>query len=263
MKRIFLISVLMCLCVFDVVAQVETEKPKQFSSLKNIMPNRHRIDRNINDNIFVYKGEWTVGMSASYGTLSSDNSDIFALLEHVNLSGSVTSVSPYVGYFYRDNACVGLRMGYTHMGGTIDNMDLNLGSQNDVGIVIPCVDAVSKSFKASAFLRNYAPLDKDGRFGVFSEIEASYASGSNLVGFQSGEDPMKYSDSQNTTVKLWFNPGVAVYMFPNVCATVSFGMGGFKFTSSDVATVFQTLPSFETSTLIAVGTLVLSALRCK
>ena len=42
---------------------------------------------------------------------------------------------------------------------------------------------------------------------------------------------MKYSDSQNTTVKLWFNPGVAVYMFPNVCATVSFGMGGFTFTS--------------------------------
>ena len=42
---------------------------------------------------------------------------------------------------------------------------------------------------------------------------------------------MKYNDSKSTTVKLWFNPGVAVYMFPNVCATVSFGMGGFKYTT--------------------------------
>lgn len=80
-------------------------------------------------------------------------------------------------------------------------------------------------------MRNYAAIDRAGRFGVFSELEASYAMGENQLAFRSGDDPMKFTDSRNTTVKLWFNPGVAVYMFPNVCATVSFGMGGFKYTS--------------------------------
>lgn len=228
MKKIILISVLACLCIVEAVAQKGGES---YRTKQQFMPTARRIDRQIDDNVFAYKGEWALGLTASYGTLSSDNSDLFVLLEHINLAGSMVTVSPFVGYFFKDNACVGLRFGYTYMGGTVDNVDLNLGSQNDVGIAIPWVDAASKSFKASAFIRNYAPIDKAGRFGVFSEIEASYASGSNLMGFKSGDNPASYSDSQNTTVKLWFNPGVAVYMFPNVCATISFGMGGFKFTS--------------------------------
>lgn len=211
-------------------AQTSTQGSR-FSTTNRFMPTSRRIDRKINDKVFVYKGEWALGLTASYGTLSSDNSDIFALLEHVNLSGSVTSVSPYVGYFYKDNACVGLRMGYTYMGGTLDNMDVNLGGQNDIDLSIPWIDAASNSFKVSAFMRNYTSIDKDGRFGVFSEIEASCALGDNTIAFQSGDDPMKYTQSKNTTVKLWFNPGVAIYMFPNVCTTVSFGMGGFKYTS--------------------------------
>lgn len=230
MKRLFLILAFICLCVVDVAAQ-DTERATKFRTSDRFMPTSRRVDREINDNVFAYKGEWALGLSASYGTLSSDNSDIFALLEHINLSGSITTISPYVGYFYKDNACVGLRMGYSYMGGTIDNMDVNLGSQNDVDLTIPWIDASSNSFKLSAFMRNYTFIDRAGRFGVFSEIEASCSFGGNTMAFQSGDDPKTYSDSKNTTVKLWFNPGVAIYMFPNVCTTVSFGMGGFKYTA--------------------------------
>lgn len=230
MKRLFLISMLVCLCIVDVAAQ-GTKRTAGFETKDRFMPTSRRVDRQIDGNVFAYKGEWALGLTASYGTLSSDNSDIFALLEHVNLSGSMTTISPYVGYFYKNNACVGLRFGYTYMGGTLDNLDVNLGSQNDVGLSVPWVDAASNSFKASVFLRNYTSIDQAGRFGVFSEIEASCAFGGNTMAFQSGDAPMKYNDSKSTTVKLWFNPGVAVYMFPNVCATVSFGMGGFKYTT--------------------------------
>ena len=38
-----------------------------------------------------------------------------------------------------------------------------------------------------------------------------------------------YNDK--TQVKLAFNPGAAVYIFPNVCATISFGLGGIQYTS--------------------------------
>ena len=81
-------------------------------------------------------------------------------------------------------------------------------------------------------MRNYTSIDEAGRFGVFSELEASYAFGGNTMGFRMGADsPTSYNDSQSATVKISFNPGLAVYMFPNVCATISFGMGGFKYTT--------------------------------
>ena len=127
MKRLFLISMLVCLCIADVAAQ-GTKRTAGFETRDRFMPTSRRVDRQIDGNVFAYKGEWALGLTASYGTLSSDNSDIFALLEHVNLSGSMTTISPYVGYFYKNNACVGLRFGYTYMGGTLDNLDVNLGS---------------------------------------------------------------------------------------------------------------------------------------
>lgn len=236
MRKFFVILMLLCLNAGNILAQEPKKKEgktrgEQFQLSNRFMPTSRRIDREVSKNVFAYKGEVALGLTASYGTLTSDNSDIFALLEHVNLSGSITTVSPYVGYFYSDNACVGLRMGYTYMGGTLDNMELNLGSNNSIDLAIPWVDIHSNSLKLSAFMRNYAAIDDAGRFGVFSELEASYAVGKNKLAFRSGDDPMKFSDTRNSTIKVWFNPGVAVYMFPNVCATVSFGMGGFKYTT--------------------------------
>lgn len=236
MRKFFVILMLLCLNAGNILAQEPKKKEgktcgEQFQPSSRFMPTSRRIDREVSKNVFAYKGEVALGLTASYGTLTSDNSDIFALLEHVNLSGSITTVSPYVGYFYSDNACVGLRMGYTYMGGTLDNMELNLGSNNSIDLAIPWVDIHSNSLKLSAFMRNYAAIDDAGRFGVFSELEASYAVGKNKLAFRSGDDPMKFSDTRNSTIKVWFNPGVAVYMFPNVCATVSFGMGGFKYTT--------------------------------
>ena len=31
-------------------------------------------------------------------------------------------------------------------------------------------------------------------------------------------------------LSLGFNPGLAVYIFPNVCSTISFGLGGIEYT---------------------------------
>ena len=38
------------------------------------------------------------------------------------------------------------------------------------------------------------------------------------------------SISDTYKVRLNFNPGVAAYIFPNVCATLSFGLGGLHYT---------------------------------
>ena len=153
MKRLFMISMLVCLCIVDVAAQ-GTKRTAGFETRDRFMPTSRRVDRQIDGNVFAYKGEWALGLTASYGTLSSDNSDIFALLEHVNLSGSMTTISPYVGYFYKNNACVGLRFGYTYMGGTLENLDVNLGD-------IVVVDCAGMSYICSSGLRVFLALNKN------------------------------------------------------------------------------------------------------
>ena len=43
------------------------------------------------------------------------------ILDTFNADGTVPTVKPFVGYFFRNNTCIGVRFGYRHMSGTLDN----------------------------------------------------------------------------------------------------------------------------------------------
>lgn len=213
----------------NIEAEAVTISPRGMRLSRRFLPTRRRIDREINKHHFVFKGETMCGLTLSYGTLSTEDADMFPVFENINLSGSITTVNPFVGYFYKDNQCVGVRFGYTHLSGKLNSLGINLGEQNDLDIDIPWLELASDRFSFGLFHRSYVPIDEKGRFGAFGEFELSFSTGENTFAYESG-DSYKYTASDNTTVKVWFNPGVAVYAFPNVCATISFGLGGFKYT---------------------------------
>ena len=207
--------------------------PAEPKKRQRFLPTRRRMDREINKLKFAYKGEVIMGLTASYGTLSSDDTDIMLLIDGINADGSIATVKPFVGYFYRDNNCLGVRFGYRHMGGSLDNARYDLGESNDASGQIPKLDINSDNYSFGIFHRSYAGLDPKGRFGLFAEFELSLATGSSTFSYQpnTSNDEMKTTYSDNTQVKLAFNPGAAVYIFPNVCATVSFGLGGIQYNS--------------------------------
>ncbi len=218
----------------DSVAVTDAPVPAPASEMrikKRFLPTSRRFDREINKGLFVYKGETMMGLTVSYGTLSSEDADMFPVFENINLKGNVTTVNPFIGYFYRNNKCFGVRFGYSHLSGTLDTFDINLGDSNDLDLDIPWLDLSSERFSFGVFHRSYVALDERGRFGLFAETELSFATGENNFSYKSGED-FKFTNSENSTLKVWFNPGVAVYAFPNICATLSFGLGGFKYTST-------------------------------
>lgn len=191
----------------------------------------NRIDREIDKSIFAYKNEWICGISASYGTLSSADADIALIINNINLGGSIVSVKPYFGYFYRNNLSIGARFGYTHMLGHFDNANVDLGnfingiefSTDGIGL-----SYLSNAYSFSIFHRAYVPLDKRGRFGVFGELELEGSYGRSNFGFMYNNE-WNNSISDTYKVRFNFNPGVAAYIFPNVCATVSFGLGGLQY----------------------------------
>jgi len=174
-----------------------------------------------------------LGITASYGTISSDDTDMMLILDHINLDGTMAQVNPFVGYFYRDNNCLGVRFGYRHMDGNLDAARYDLGESNDASGSIPKVNFNSDNYSFGIFHRSYAGLDPKGRFGLFAEFELSLSTGTSKLSYQpdTASDNMKTTFSDNTQLKLAFNPGAAVYIFPNVCATLSFGLGGIQYTS--------------------------------
>ena len=237
MKKIFtlLMAVLMISTVQDVAAQDILLGLQRDTTIVNREPGKliqvNRIDRNIDKNIFAYKNEWICGISASYGTLTAEDSDIALIIENLNLGGSVVSVKPYFGYFYRDNLSIGARFGYTHMTGHFDNANINLSNFingvefSTAGIGL---NYSSNAYSFSVFHRVYVPLDKRGRFGVFGELELEGSYSRSNFGFMYNNE-WSNSISDTYKVRFNFNPGVAAYIFPNVCATVSFGLGGLQY----------------------------------
>ena len=214
-------------------ASVVVRKDSAFVEKHRFLPTAKRIDRRIDRNKFAYKGEVALGITASYGTISSDDTDMMLILDHINLDGTMAQVNPFVGYFYRDNNCIGVRFGYRHMDGNLDAARYDLGESNDASGSIPKVNFNSDNYSFGIFHRSYAGLDPKGRFGLFAEFELSLSTGTSKLSYQpdTASDNMKTTFSDNTQLKLAFNPGAAVYIFPNVCATLSFGLGGIQYTS--------------------------------
>ena len=64
---------------------------------KQFLPTRRRIDREINKLKFAYKGEVIMGLTASYGTMSSDDTDIMLILDGVDADGTGAPVKPFIG----------------------------------------------------------------------------------------------------------------------------------------------------------------------
>ncbi len=195
---------------------------------QRFLPMRRRMDREIGKLKYAYKGELIMGFTASYGTLSSDETDFWLVLDNINASGTIATVKPFFGYFYRDNNCFGIRFGYRKIDGSLGNLGLDLGDKNDISFSIADMDLSSSDFSVGLFHRSYAGLDPKGRFGLFAELDLSYATGTSRFTYKSG-DETRYTRSKNAKLKLAFNPGVAVYIFPNVCGTLSFGLGGLQY----------------------------------
>ena len=70
---------------------------------QRFLPMKRRIDREINKIKFAYAGEIALGLTVSYGTLSSDDTDYLLILDNLNLNGSIFTITPSVGYFFKDN----------------------------------------------------------------------------------------------------------------------------------------------------------------
>lgn len=191
-----------------------------------------RVDREINKNKFIFAGEKIAGLTASHFSLSGENAEYLLLLTNIDANVTMTTIKPYVGYFYRDNRAVGAKFIYSHINGSVDTSTLDFGDTNDLSFDIPYVSLNNESYSLAIFHRAYAALDNAGRYGVFADVQLAATTGKSTFEYDNG-DSISSTLSKSRTIGLSFNPGICAFIMHNVSASMSFEFGGVDFTRID------------------------------
>lgn len=193
-----------------------------------IIPERNlgRFDRGLFNYLFIPRGKWAFGLTASYGELTTENSQLLSLIEGIDFKGKMYSIKPFISYFVRNNQSVGIRFNYSRGIGDLNNLSLNF--DDDLNFSIRDVSYYTQSYSTSLFYRNYIGLGRNGRFGVFNEVDVTVGSGSTRFKRIFNEEPR---DTRTTITQgsINFSPGVAVFIQEYVAFNVSFGVFGLNF----------------------------------
>ena len=194
-----------------------------------ILPERNygRYDRGLFNFLFIPRGQWMFGLTASYGEFNSQDIQMLSILKDFTFKGKMYSVKPYFSYFFRNNQSMGMRFEYSR--GAADLGGLSFDFDDDLSFSISDISYYSQMYTASVFYRNYVGLGTDKRFAVFNEVSLAFGSGASRFKRIFDGEP---KDTRTNTIKfgLDFSPGVCVFIMDNVSFNVSFGVFGLHVT---------------------------------
>jgi hypothetical protein len=192
-----------------------------------ILPERNfgRYDRGLYNWLFIPKGRWAFGMTASYGSLDTEDIQVLSILKDFDFTGKIYSLKPTISYFFRNNQSIGLKCEYSR--GVADLASLAIDFDEDINFTLKDVSYYVETFAMGTFYRNYVGLGREKRFGIFNETGLMFQTGSSRFKRLYNGEP-KDTRTTITQASLNFSPGVCVFIQDNVAFNVSFGVFGIK-----------------------------------
>ena len=111
-------------------------------------------------------------MDRRFDSLARTNSTVETVtsgisIKDFNFKGNITTLNPFVGYFIKDNECIGIKLGYSHLSANLDNLDIDI--DDDMQFNLGDIRYLGETFSAALFHRAYIGIDKNKRFGFFNE----------------------------------------------------------------------------------------------
>lgn len=193
-----------------------------------ILPGKNysRYDRGLYNHLFMPKGKWGFGITASYGEFDTEDVQVLSFLKDFNFNGTTFSINPHAMYFFRSNQAAGVRLGYSKNSFNLESLSVDF--DEDINFSLKDVVYSSKNYTAAIFYRYYVGLDNNRRFAIYNETDLSLSSGYGKFVRYYNEEPR---DTRTNTmeVSLNFSPGLCVFMHELVSFNVSFGVFGFYF----------------------------------
>lgn len=187
--------------------------------------NLGRYDRGLHNFLFIPKGQWQVGLTASYGSLDTDDIEVLSVLSDLDFHGKTYSIKPYVGYTFAHNQAIGLKAIYNRAEADLGSLGLDLG--DDLNFHLSDVSYHSQTYSAALYYRSYVGLSRAKRFAVFNEVDLSFTSGSSTFSRLYNSEP-RVTKTNITEASLNFSPGICVFIMEKVSFNISFGVFGVK-----------------------------------
>ena len=135
MRKLFIRTLALALCLTGTAQALRAQETTaaQSAAAADQRPktiNEMRQERGLTDthNLFVPKGQWIFGGTASYSTHTNKGYQ-FLVIEGINSKGYTFRVSPMIAYALRDNMAIGGRFIYSRSLLKLDKADLNLGGE--------------------------------------------------------------------------------------------------------------------------------------
>lgn len=209
------------------VAAVDEKVIVGSDTVSIILPQKNygRYDRGLLNYLYIPKGQWSFGMTASYGEFSTDDVQILSILKDFDIKIKAYSLRPYVAYFFANNQSIGVNFNYTRTVADLGGLTFDIS--DDMNFKLKDVSYYSKSYSSAIAYRNYVGLGRDRRFGVFNEVELAFGAGSSrFLRTYGGE--LFDTRTSSMSVALNFSPGVCVFIMDNIGFNVSFGVFGIN-----------------------------------
>lgn len=190
--------------------------------------NEMRRQRGLTDkhNLFVPRGQWIFGGTASYSTHTND-SYRFLVVEGIDSKGYTFKVSPMVAYAFRDNMALGGRFIYSRSLLKLDKADLNLGGEDsDLNFELNNCYSLQQSYSVAVIWRQYIPLGRNKRFALFNEMQLS---GGGTQARFAKDSPVKGTYQTGYTFSLGISPGIIAFATNNMAVEVNVGVMGLSY----------------------------------
>lgn len=190
--------------------------------------NQRRARRGLTDRhtLFVPKGQWIFGGTASYSTHTNDNYR-FLILEDINSRGYTFQISPIIAYALRDNMAVGARFIYARSLLKLDKARLKFGD-DESGIELSAKDfyTLKHSYTTALVMRQYIPLGRNKRFALFNET--SLSAGASQSKF-ANDSPVKGTYQTGFDLGIGISPGIVAFATNNMAVEVNVGVMGINY----------------------------------
>lgn len=205
--------------------------------LSAFAPNMHlkaqkQWSRDIEQSVFVPKGQWITGISVSY-TVSDQDHYQFLIFENINGDTYSFKLSPMLMYAFKDNLAAGGRLAYSRSKTSLKGASVVLGS--DTNYDVDNLFSISQDWYGTAAFRNYINLGSSTRFGLFNECQIQVGGGRSKLTNGSGDD-LTGTFQKNVSLNIGLSPGLVMFLNNYSAIEVNVGVLGFNYTHTKAIT---------------------------
>lgn len=183
-----------------------------------------KIERDIEMQTFVPKGQWIVGSNLSFSVTDNEKYN-FLFLESVDGRTHSLKVSPVVCYSFADNQAAGIRGAYTRSFMKVDSLAFALDDDFDGSL--EDVHMLRHSYSAALVYRYYINVGNSKRFGILTEMQLEMGGGQSRMINGRGED-VTGTYQETTSFGVSFVPGLVAFINDFTAAEVTVGVLGFN-----------------------------------